>query len=112
MNINSISLGKNIRLKRKEKGLTLEQLSEICSMSSNFLGNIERGTDIPSLKSLLKICNALNTNTDYFLIDSLNYKASESVQDYQNAITNEIADMSVYQQQKVYDLIMILKNFN
>lgn len=36
-------IGENIREKRKELGLTIAQLAEEAGISSNFMGNIERG---------------------------------------------------------------------
>ena len=47
MNLDKI--GKNIRQERKKQHLTIAQLAEKAEISDNFMGNIERGTDIPSL---------------------------------------------------------------
>ncbi len=50
----------NIKKYRKERNLTQEKLSEICSISTDYLSEIERGKKVPSLKRLLIIAKALN----------------------------------------------------
>ena len=111
MDIDNISFGKNIRQKRKEQNITLGKLAEKCNMSENFLGNIERGTDIPSLKSFLKICNALNINADNLLFESLSIYTKNTSESYQLKIAKEITNLSSEQQKKIYELILTIKNF-
>lgn len=69
-NINYIKLGEKIRKIRKERGFTQEQLSEICDISTGFLGHIERGTRKLSLDTLFSIAMVLDVSIDYLLIDS------------------------------------------
>lgn len=109
MHIDNVSIGKNIRSKRKANNLTLETLAEKCNMSINFLGNIERGTDTPSLKSLLNICNALNVNADSILLENLNVYDGNI--DYQKSIDEEVNSMTAEQQGKVYKMIKTLQEF-
>ncbi len=49
----------NIKKYRQEKNYTQSQLSEMSDISSDYLSEIERGKKIPSVKSLLKIAEAL-----------------------------------------------------
>ena len=53
-----MNIGKNIRKFRTDKGLSLEKLAEISSISSNHLGLIERGVKIPGLDTLEKIAGS------------------------------------------------------
>lgn len=55
-------LGRAIRQKRKEMGLTLQQLAEACDLSLGFLSQVENGQTVPSLSSLRKIAQGLNTS--------------------------------------------------
>jgi transcriptional regulator with XRE-family HTH domain len=48
-----------VRRRRKELGLTLEQLAERADMSSNYLGAVERGAANPSLSTVRAIAQAL-----------------------------------------------------
>lgn len=57
----SQKLGDRIKHYRKLQRLTQEQLAEKADLSLNFIGLIEIGRSTPSLKSLARIANALNT---------------------------------------------------
>ncbi len=60
-------LGKRIRLLRKSKGFTQEDLGEKAGLSYKFVGEIERGEVNISLDSLLNIADALGvTINDLF----------------------------------------------
>ena len=63
----SVDIGNNIRKFRTERGLSLEKLAEISSISSNHLGLIERGIKTPGIDTLKKISKSLNVS----LIDIL-----------------------------------------
>ena len=46
---------------RKEKGMTLEELSELCGVSAGYLCHLENGSSAhPSIGVMEKIANALN----------------------------------------------------
>lgn len=61
------TLGKRINQLRKHKGLTSEQLSELCDVNPVHIRKIESGGCLPSLPLFLKICNVLGTSADYLL---------------------------------------------
>lgn len=69
-------LGKKVRRIRQELGLTQEQLGERASLHYTYIGQVERGTKLPSLKTLKKIASALNTDLDYFLEEGDKYHVS------------------------------------
>ena len=54
-------LGKNIKKKRKERGLTQQELADKIGISLNFMGKVEVGFSKPSLDTLIEISTALNT---------------------------------------------------
>ena len=53
------SVGVKLRLFRKQKGLTLQNLAEQTGLSSAYLSNIERGATSPTVDNLFKISRAL-----------------------------------------------------
>lgn len=57
-----LQIGKNIRKYRLQKGLSQEKLSELISANDKFVGHIERGERIPSLKKLIKVAQILETD--------------------------------------------------
>lgn len=56
-----IELGKNIKRYRLKNNLTQEELAEKLNMSLNFVGKIEVAFSKPSLNTLIKIAQVLNT---------------------------------------------------
>ncbi len=63
-NIDYKAMGQRIRLRRKELGLTQEQLAEKTEISPSHVGEIERGTSICSLAVLVNIATVLDLNLD------------------------------------------------
>jgi len=65
-----INIGKNLKYFRTLFGLTQEQVAEKASISLNFYQQIENVNDkSPSVKTLFKICTALNIPFDYLVKD-------------------------------------------
>lgn len=55
-----MKLGERLRIIRKEKKLTLKDLSELASLSVPYLSDMERGTVNPSVETLQKVAKAFN----------------------------------------------------
>lgn len=60
-----LRIGKNIRKYRLQKRLTQEKLSELISANDKFVGHVERGERVPSLKKLIKIAHLLEIDIKY-----------------------------------------------
>ena len=102
-----ISKQKRIREERQKRNLTLEQLAEKCDISSNFLGQLERGKNVPSLKSLIRIANVLEVSIDGLLFENLEKISS---QDYFSRQVEDITrDFDTTQKQTVIDILKLLK---
>ena len=56
-----LSFGDRLRQVRRDRRLTLGQLSDLASLSISFLSDLERGRASPSLQSVLKLADALDT---------------------------------------------------
>ncbi len=69
MNIDYLSIGKRIRLRRKALGMTQAMLAEKSDLSDTNISHIERGATKLSLPSLISIANALEINVDSLLMD-------------------------------------------
>lgn len=52
---------------RKQRGLTQEQLADQIAIASNSISRMERGLLIPSLPTLIDICNVLEIGADSIL---------------------------------------------
>ncbi len=60
-------LGKKIKALRKERRMTLQRLASECQISPSMLSEIERGIKLPSLLTLLRIANALDTQASLLM---------------------------------------------
>ncbi|HIS88152.1 TPA: helix-turn-helix transcriptional regulator [Candidatus Avigastranaerophilus faecigallinarum] len=56
----------NIKKYRNKRGLTQDKLSEMASISCDYLSEIERGKKIPSLKRFIAIADALDIPYEKF----------------------------------------------
>lgn len=66
------SMGQRIKAARKAKGLTGEQLSELCHINATYFRQIEAGRKVPSLPVFVSLCRALAVSPTYLLEDCLN----------------------------------------
>lgn len=64
-------LGKRINQLRKSRGLTSEQLSELCGVNAVHIRRIESGGSLHSFRLFLKIYNVLGSSANYLLGDLL-----------------------------------------
>jgi transcriptional regulator with XRE-family HTH domain len=53
------ALGRKVRLRRKELGMTLAEVAEKSGLGRSFISEIERDLVSPSIASLLKLCRTL-----------------------------------------------------
>ena len=54
------ALGKRIRKRRVEQGMTQEQLARQVGVTTSFIGHLERGSRKASLETLVALANALH----------------------------------------------------
>ena len=60
-------LGQRIREQRKEKGWTIEQFAERVDLSTNYVGDLERGVKIPKLETFIRIVEVLDVSADVLI---------------------------------------------
>lgn len=66
-NLNYREIGKKIQNKRKELKITQEKLSEIIDVSPSYISEIERGSSICSLSTIVNIAKILDLSLDYLV---------------------------------------------
>ena len=86
MDMDYKAIGKRVRAMRKARGYTQEQLAERADISFPFVGHIERGTRVMSIKTLDSLARALDCSADYLLGN-----AQEDSKDYLLAL-QRVAD--------------------
>lgn len=92
--LNYISLGARIKQVRQERNMTQAELGEACSLSTSYIGHIERGSRTLSVETLFKIATVLNVSLDFLVSDSMsNYHSIFTTIDSQlkNQDKNKVA---------------------
>ncbi|HTW98432.1 MAG TPA: helix-turn-helix domain-containing protein [Acidimicrobiales bacterium] len=62
-------IGRRLRNRRKELGLTLADTAERSSLSISYLSAVEKGVNLPSLPTLVKLTDALETSIPAVLVE-------------------------------------------
>lgn len=65
------ALGQKIREARLKRGYTQQALAQEAEIGIMYLGEIERGIKMPSMKIFIKLIEALDISADYVLRDEL-----------------------------------------
>ena len=68
--LDDVMLGKRVKIARKEKRLTQEELAGLCNCTPTHICNIENGKIGISLELLFKISILLGKSMDYFVMDN------------------------------------------
>ena len=108
--INTQLFGKRIRESRRKQNLTLAQLAEKCDISSNFLGQLERGKNIQSLKSLIKIANILEVSIDGLLFENLEQISGQN--HFLDQVAEITKDFTTSQKLIVIEGLELLRGFS
>ncbi|MDH7577369.1 MAG: helix-turn-helix transcriptional regulator [Bacillota bacterium] len=70
-------LGRRIRSLRQQLGLTQEELGERAHIHYSYVGQVERGDKMPSLRTLKSLAAALNVDLHYLLEEPASYQTTE-----------------------------------
>ncbi len=54
-----IAFGQNVRSRRHEIGMTIEELAEAADLHHNYIGSVERGERNISLENIISLAKAL-----------------------------------------------------
>ena len=66
-------IGKRIKQRREQIGLTQEQFAEKLGVAPNYISTIERGASFPRCEKLIAIINGLETSADAIFCDVINH---------------------------------------
>lgn len=61
-------IGRRLAEIRKSRKLTQEKLAEQTDLANNYISNIENSRSIPSLETLVKLCDALDVTPNEILL--------------------------------------------
>ena len=107
-------IGENIRLLRKEKGLSQEQLALRADINASYMGQVERGEKNPTIDVLSKIAAALQTPLEEVvnIHDAKNSAGAEAEESrYAEKIAVQLQGLNVKEQEAVYKFVKQLVQF-
>lgn len=109
-------IGENIRLLRKKRGLSQEQLAFRADINASYMGQVERGEKNPTIDVLSKIALALQTPIEQIVnVISITHEADHNDDNDENGYANKIAHqlngLSLKEQEAVYKFVKQLVQF-
>lgn len=90
---NLVLIGKRIQTRRKQKGYTQEQLSEMMNVSIQMVSNLERGNKAIRIDNLIKLCQILDVSCDYILTGQETTKDAEFIYDKFSKLSDSDKEM-------------------
>lgn len=109
MKIDAQAIGSRIRQIRKKQNLTQEQLAELADISVVYVSKLEHGQRVPSLETLIVICNILHCSMDEILADHLTTTKSVDVSPHQ--IDTLLTNASTTDRKFLVQLLSALRSY-
>ena len=78
--VNSIKIGKYLKMIRKSNGYTQEKLAESVDVSVRYISDIEQDRSMPSFEVLIRICNIFKISLDQVFSEYLKVKKNKSLE--------------------------------
>lgn len=103
-----MTLGENIRIKRKLLGLTQEQLALKSSISRTYLADVERDRYNPSIETLKLIADSLNSTISELLGEEPNDKITE-YENQNKILFSKFGKLSESDRKKIIKMIEIFE---
>lgn len=89
-------VGGKVKDKRKDRGLSQDQLGELCGFHFSYIGGVERGERNLSIENLYKIADALHVEMSEFF----DFKATKG-REKEQALNEVISLLSKYDVQHI-----------
>ena len=105
MHLNYQTIGKRIRLLRKQQHLSQMTLAEMVDKSPTYISLVENGQKGPSLETLIDVANALKVTMDVLLAEYLEQNTAAAGVE----LSAIIEDCSEYEKRVIIDSARSLK---
>ena len=97
-------VGKRIKQRREELGMTQEQFAEKLNVSVNYISTIERGASFPRYDKLIMILNALQTSADFIFCDVINYSGGFKT----TKLSEQLEELPPKEQKRICEIVEFL----
>ena len=97
-------IGKRIKERREQLGMTQEQLAEKLGLATNYISTIERGASFPRCEKLILLLNGLETSADAIFCDVLDHSTSSRA----SALSEKIETLTPDAQKRILDMVELM----
>lgn len=97
-------VGKRIKERRMELGMTQEQFAEKLGVATNYISTIERGASFPRYEKLVMMLNALQTSADSIFCDVLDYNSSFMASE----LSQKLKDLPNTEQKRILGMVELM----
>lgn len=97
-------IGKRIKERREQLGLTQEQLAEKLGLATHYISTVERGTTFPRCEKLILLLNGLETSADAIFCDVLDHSVSYKA----SVLSEQIAELPAEEQKRIMNMVEMM----
>lgn len=98
-------IGRKIKERREELGLSQEQLANMLGVGKSAISNYETNVSSPKETILIKLFNVLNCDANYFYEDYLNGNAEFNISSVEKRYLQKYRELDGYGKKAVNDLL-------
>lgn len=100
-------IGKRIKERREQLGITQEELAKRIGVGTNYISTLERGVSFPRCDLLIKVINELETSADSIFCDVVNH----SFKYRQSELAERLNELTLEDQAIVLDMVELLIHY-
>lgn len=97
-------IGKRIKQRREQIGLTQEQFAEKLGVATNYISTIERGASFPRCERLISIINALETSADSIFCDVIDHATEHRA----SLLSEKLSELPYADQRRILDVVDLM----
>ena len=97
-------IGKRLKQRREELGLTQEDLAEKLGLTPNYISTVERGASFPRCEKLILLLNGLETSADAVFCDVLTHSAPAKA----SILSEQIAELTSEEQHRILNMVELM----
>ena len=100
------NVGNRLREIRVSKGLSQEHVAHIANVTPAYFGQVERGTKNVTVRTLEKICNALNISLAEFFSPA--QREDKDIDNISMQIVNQLNNKTDFDKQKILKIVKLV----
>ncbi len=97
-------IGKRIKQRREELGLTQEQFAERTGLTTNYISTVERGASFPRCEKLITIINALGVSADAIFCDVVEHPGQYG----ESVLSTELSDLPDSERKRILRVVELM----